>query len=475
MSEVVKEVIDLGQLLLDYHLIKDEQLKNAQEESRKQNKDIREMLVELRYVNEGAINYVLSSYLDLPYVHISPQMVDAETVRSIPSEILRRYRMVPVIRVADELNLVMADPTDTAAIHEAEIITGCSIKVSIGLTDEILEVIDHLFKKEVTEIQKPSAEIIVDTTGVVFVYQYLTEALDEGATHIYIEPTGTQIRVGYRMADGTLTEKKPQPLSLYPAVCSRLKIMANMSPEREGLYQERNLLTRIGNKEIYLHITVLPSVHGDCWTIKIVNKGMSCPKLEELGLPNELLPQIRKVLNQPSGVIIITGTGNSGRTTTAYSLLSEIDAQKKKVATMERVVSYQNEGFVQIESAQQTILEAVIRETADVVMVEDMNPEEVLKCCFNAALAGKLILGQMSHPDTFDLLAHLIRTGLGPPLLAETLLMVINQSDSSIYEILLLNEKIKNLLRQEEGLKKVEEEACQNGFYRLKEKVKEVV
>ncbi|MFH1562445.1 MAG: ATPase, T2SS/T4P/T4SS family [Nitrospirota bacterium] len=510
MSVTINNKIDMGRLLLDYHLITAEQLQKAEEESRERDKEIREILIESGDVTEGAINYVLSSYLDLPYVHITPQMVDTEVAKLIPHEILKRYRMIPVIRVDNELELVMADPTNTAAIKEAESITGCSVKISIGLTEEIFELIDHIFKKEISQLPTPSNEVVVDTSGVVFVYQYLTEAFNEGATHIYIEPAGNEIRVCYRKADRKLEEKKPQPLNLYPAICARLKIMANMDPEQGGLFEEKNIFAKIGDKEIYLRISVLPTVSGDSWTIKILERGRSIPKVEELGFKNELLPQIKKVLNQPSGVIIITGPAGSGRTTTAYSLLAEVDTTKKRVVTIEDVVSYQNNGFIQIES--KGLLKSALSQDADLVMVEDMSQGHVLGACFNAALAGRLIVGQMYYPYAFDLLDHLTRVS-GNLLIASTLSMVIAQrkirllcdsckeayspppelnmenvtiyravgcerckstgyqGSEYLYEVLIPDEKVKGLFRQNKGLKEIEEEV--SGFLSLKETLKQ--
>lgn len=512
MSVELKEKVNLGELLLNYNLITEEQFKKAKTESEVNKKDIRETLIELKYTNEAAINYVLSSYLDLPYVHISPQIVDPAVVKSIPAEILRRYRMLPIIRVGDKLNLVIADPMDTAAIHEAETITGCSIKISIGLTEEIMDVINQMFEKEMPEISKPSGEeILIDTSGVVFVYQYLTEALAEGATHIYLEPTRGQIGISYRKSDGRLERKKSQPLSIYPAVCSRLKIMANMDIEKVGIFQEKNILSKIGDKEVYLRISLLPSIQGDCWTIKIGERGKSCPRLENLCLTDNLLPQIKSAINQKAGLILITGPAGSGKTTTAYALLSEVDCEKKKVVTIEDVVSYQNDDFIQIESSGLSALEAALTQAADLVMVEDISEDQLLKYCFNTAVTGKLILGQMAYPYVFTLLNHLLRIGLEPSLLASTLLMVIAQrkirllcdkckesytpppvlnignipiyqprgcekcnftgyqGTSYLYEILMFNERLKFLLNQGEELKKIEEEAGKEGFCSIKE------
>jgi len=515
MGTLAKEEINIGKMLLEYNFITEEQLKEAETKTQKTNKEMREVLIELGYVTEGAINYVLSSKLDIPYVHLSSQIVDSDTVMSIPREILERYKMVPIIRVNDELNLVMADPTDREAIQKAESITGCSAKVSVGVKEEILDVIDRIFKKEITQIARPEQEVLTDMSGVAFVYHHLTEGLKEGVSQIYIEPAGNQIRIRYRMPDGRMDEKKPQPLYLYPGICSRLRIMANMDAKAVGLCAKSNVLSRIGDKEVYLHISVLPTLQGEAWTIKILEKAKSCPKLEDLGLPEALLPQIKQAINQSSGVIIVTGPPGSGRTTTAYSLLSELDVRKKKVLTIEDSVSYQNDGYNLIESSNPLVLESAISSSADVVMVEDINREEILKQCFNAALAGKLILGQMHHRHTFTLLDHLIRSGIGPPLIAETLLMVIAQrkvrllcpsckvaclppeelglKDISIYqakgcpecnstgyqgtgylyEVLILNEPLKDILRQDKGLKELEENAGQNGFFSLKNVLRE--
>lgn len=514
MSLAIKEKIDIEKLLLDYNLITREQLKKAWEESEKGNKDTRSALIELGYVNEGAINYAISSHLDLPYVHLSPEMVDPVIVKSIPREILEGHRMVPIIRAGDEINLVMADPTDTKAIQEAEAITGCSIKVSIGLTEEILELINHIYKKEVVQIIKPTDEFLADTSGVAFVYHYLTEALSIGATHIYIEPTSREIRIRYRNADGSLNEKEPQPLNLYPGICSRLKIMANMDPEKKGIFSESNVLTRIGDKEVYLRISSLPGITGDCWTIKILERAKSSPKLDNLGISKKLLSQIKSVFKQKSGLIIVTGPPCSGKTTTIYSLLSEIVPKEKMVVTIEEAVSYQNDRFIQIESRKPLALEAAISQGADLVMIEDMSQDQILKLCFNAALSGKMILGQMHHPYAFELLDYLTRL-LGEQSIAATLLMVIAQKKirllcdfckethsppaelglgdvsiyqakgckkcnstgyqgtSYLYEVLLFNERLKEMLHQNEGLKKIEEEARHNGFTSLKKTLRE--
>lgn len=515
MAVVVKDKFDIGQLLLNYNLITHDQLEKAKGESIERKVDIRKVLIESKYTTEAAINYVLSGYLDLPYVHPSPQTVDSDAVKSIPMEILEKYKMVPIIRVGNELNLVMADPMDEEAIREAKAITGCSVNVSIGLTEEILNLIEYIFKKEIPQIPKPAKEeVVADTSGVVFVYQYLIEALDEGATHIYIEPLGGQINISYKKTDGTLEKRKPQPLSLYPAVCARLKVMAGMDIEKKGIFQEKHLITTVGDKEVYLLMSVLPSIQGDCWTIKIIEKVGICPKLEDLGILDKLLPQIKEVINQNSGLAIITGPSGSGRTTIAYSLLSEADS-RKKVVTVEKVVSYQNNGFIQIESSGVQALDAALTQGADIVMLEDISEPQILNRCFNAVLGGRLILGQMERPDVLDLLDYLVGIGISPSLIASTLSMVIAQKKirllcnyckeayppppelnlgdiyiyrakgcekcnltgyqgtSYIYEVLILNERLKEMLIQEKGFREIEEESYQYGFYSLKKTLKE--
>ncbi|MEW6608507.1 MAG: ATPase, T2SS/T4P/T4SS family [bacterium] len=473
MPVVTTEKIDLGRLLVDYKLMTQEQLKEAEKVVEEKNRDIREVLRELNYVNEGGINYVLSSYLDLPYVHISPQIVDPAVVKSIPREILERYRMVPIVCLDHEIELVMADPTDVEAIKEAEGITQCSAKISIGLADEILEVIDQIFGKEVTQISKPPEEILADTSGVAFVYHHLTEAVTEGVSELYIEPTSTQLRILYRMRDGKLEEKKPQPLSMYPGICARLNIMTNIP----ATGKESNILTRIGDKEVYLHTSVLSSINGDCWTIKILERQKQILKLEELGFQNELIEQIRTIINQPSGVIIVTGPPGSGRTATCYALLSEV--RNKRVVTIEEAPSYQNDEFIQLESKADSGLKSAISSGADIIMLENMSQEYVLKQCFDIALAGKLILGQMYHPSCFDTLEQLIKE-LGSTLLANTLLMLIARKKVAgaekgvdyLYEVLIFNERLKTFLR-EGDLKKVKEDAEKSGFRSLSSLLKE--
>ncbi|MEW6096873.1 MAG: ATPase, T2SS/T4P/T4SS family [bacterium] len=519
METLVKEDFNIGKMLLEYNFITEEQLKKVETKSQESNKKISEVLTESGYVTEGAINYVLSSKLDLPYVHVSYEIVDPAVVKCIPKDILQRYKMVPIIRTDNEINLVMADPTDLKAIEEAKNITGCEIKISIGLSSEILEIINQVFGKEVLPVKeieaKPEEEILKDTSGVAFVYYQLTQAMKEDATNIYIEPMANDVRIRYRRRDGTLFEKEKVPLTIYPSILSRIKLIANLQTQKEGIPQKSNIHTKIGDKELYLNISTLSTINGEVCVIKILEEQKSCLELEKLGVEATILPCVKEAIKSASGMVIVTGPSSSGRTTTTYALLKEIDSTRNRIITIEDSVSYKDEGFTQIELTREqdslSSLKIAINQSSDVVMIEDMNQDEIIKVCFNGALAGRLILGQMYHSYAFEVVDRLLRIGIPSSTIASSLLLIIaqrriqllcenckepypppeklklsvstlyrakgcpkcNQSgyqgSTYIYEVLIINDKLKRLFGNNESLEKIKEVSTQEGFISLKE------
>jgi len=520
MEVLTRENMDMGGILLEYNLITEEQLKDAEIKSQKSNKKLREILIDLGYTTESAINYVLSSKLNLPYVHLSYQMIDPEVVKSVPAEILKRYKMIPIIRVDNELNLIMADPTDDKAIEDVKSITGCDIKVSLGLSSEIMEIIDQVFgKKALTEKKeieaKPEDKIMEDTSGVAFVYYHLTQALTEGVSEVYVEPMADSLRIRYRRIDGSLYEKDRQPLSFHLPVLSRIKLMANMDLLKEKVPQESNIQTKLGNKETNLRISTLFTHYGEACVIRILQRDVASIGLGNLGIDPLVLRQLKVMMDSSSGVGIVTGSTGSGRSTTAYALLKEINSTQNRIVTIENFISYPEEGFIQVESTKEqdtlSALKIAITQNSDVIMIEDMNQNEIINLCFNEVLADRLILGQMNYGYAFDVIDHLFRIGVSPTLIASTLLFIIGQRKirllcenckepypapsklnlkestlyrakgcnmcnktgyqgcSYIHEVLVINEKMKSLLRKKEPLEKIEELAVQEGFISLKE------
>jgi len=433
----------LGSILVRCKLITPEQLEQALERQRETGKRIGETLLEMGFLSEDQLQWALGTQLDIPYVHLTPDIVDREVVRSVPEKILRRYQVVPIMRSGDELTLVMADPLDRQAIVDIEMITGCRVNPAFGLSQEILSTINEVFAEggryeevEASLELTPSPEVLdralQDVSGATFVQYHLARAVSLQAREIHFEPlVEGGLRVRYRL-NGVLREQNRH--ERYPdlpeRLMSRLRLMAHLNLEEGPHLQQGTFKTTILGEEYRFRVNIFPTVVGESAVVEVIPH-QEPPDLAELGFDQTACRQLEEMLQRESGVILLAGPSGSGRTTTAYALLRCLDAERRKVVTVEETVSFTVDQFSQIEiptmQRLDEVLHTLLQRSADVLLLDNLRTPEALAQAFEAALVGRLVLATTYFRHAEEVLAYLRRLPTDPVVVASLLLGIVTQ------------------------------------------------
>ncbi|MBI4753200.1 Flp pilus assembly complex ATPase component TadA [Candidatus Desantisbacteria bacterium] len=423
------EKLRMGEILISYNLLNNNQLHEALDYQSQNGGKIGEILLRLGMVTEDAVNCALSTQLDIPYVWLKADMVDIDAVKTLPRDMLERCVIIPIMKIDNELTLIMNDPLDMEMIENVQRITNCNIRVSLGSKENILNIIREILGIKGTEAKELDVDnkgFLREVSGETFLSSHLEQALEVGAEEIHLEPTENGLWIRYRQL-GILEEKGRVSLSLHPEVVFKAKMIGGLDILKEGVAQENELVTKIGDRNVGLTITTMPTAFGESIFIKLFPIDIQVPSLATIGFDPNVIPGIKGMMQRSTGVVIVTGPGRSGKTTTAYSLLKEVDANKRKVATIESHISpYQEAKFVQLKTKDiLSTLKVSLKQEPDVIMLGEAD-EATIAFGLRSCLHGKLIVLQQEFPTCFDVLYHLFEVA-GGIVVASSLLGIIAQ------------------------------------------------
>ena len=419
----------MGEILISYNLLNNNQLHEALDYQSQNGGKIGEILLRLGMVTEDAVNCALSTQLDIPYVWLKADMVDIDAVKTLPRDMLERCIIIPIMKIDNELTLIMNDPLDMEMIENVQRITNCNIRVSLGSKENIINIIREILGikgTESKELDVNSKGFLHEVSGETFLSSHLEQALKVGAEEIHLEPTENGLWIRYRQL-GILEEKGRVSLSLHPEVVFKAKMIGGLDILKEGVAQENELVTRIGDRNVGLTITTMPTAFGESIFIQLFPIDIQVPSIDTIGFDPNVIPGIKGMMQRSTGVVIVTGPGRSGKTTTAYSLLKEVDANKRKVATIESHISpYQEAKFVQVKTKDiLSTLKIALKQEPDVIMLGEAD-ESIIAFGLKSCLHGKLIILQQEFPTCFDVLHHLFEVA-GGIVVASSLLGIIAQ------------------------------------------------
>ncbi|MFH1860063.1 MAG: ATPase, T2SS/T4P/T4SS family [bacterium] len=483
----------LGEVLMSYNLLTDNQIQEALNFQSQNGGKIGEILIRLGLVTEDAVNCALSTQLNIPYVWLKSEMVDIEAVKIFPRDMLERYVIIPIMKIGNELTLVMNDPLDTEMIENVRRITNCNINPSLGSKENILGIIRDILGikgTEAKELDVDSKGFLREVSGETFLARHLEQALEIGAEEIHLEPTESGLWVRYRQL-GILEEKGRISLSLHPEIVFKAKMIGGLDILKEGIAQENELVTKIGDRNVGLTVSTMPTAFGESIFIQIFPIDVQVPSIDTIGFESHIASRLRETMQRSTGVVIVTGPGRSGKTTTIYSLLREVNANKRKVATIEtRISPYQEPKFVQLKTKDiLSTLKVALKQEPDVVMLGEAD-EATIAFALRSCLQGKLIVLQQEFPTCFDVLYHLFEVA-GGIVVASSLLCIIAQrmpralcwrckgegceecnysghdGYAPIFEVFFVNEEWRELIRQGD-IDRVKNLAKKSGFVDLR-------
>ncbi|HDI83197.1 MAG TPA: type IV-A pilus assembly ATPase PilB [candidate division WOR-3 bacterium] len=444
----------IGRMLLKDGVINETQLQTALKRQRELGGRIGTHFIELGYVNEKTLVNYLSKQYEVPGVALSEFPLDKDVLDMIPPEFAQKFNVIPLKREGKYLTVAMINPKDVFAIDAIRFRTGLDIKPVVACEKSIKKILEEHYKTKALEDEvmeemglEDAIEVMeeeeeerfsdlvaqVDSGPVVkYVNYLLRNAVKERASDVHIEPYEKEVRVRFRI-DGLLHEHKPPPLKLFRAVVSRLKVMAKLKVQEKRLPQDGRFEARIDGRRVDFRISTVPTLYGEKVALRILDRSQASFDLRDLGFEEESLNHFLKALKNPFGIILVTGPTGSGKTTTLYAALNEINDPGINITTAEDPVEYSLMGINQLQVNESigltfaSALRAYLRQDPDVIMVGEIRDKTTTEIAIRAALTGHLVLSTVHTNSAAATITRLINMGVEPFLIASTIIVVVSQ------------------------------------------------
>jgi len=444
----------LGDMLVERGQITPEQLEDALRRQRETGQRLGEILVGLKVVSEEEVARALADRAGFPFVRLRKGLVDPRVVDRVPREKAELYEAIPLFRIHDRLAVALSDPHRVHVIDTLRKLTGCQIlpvvspaediraMIADSYADQELAIQDLVPDLEGGEIEVVSTEIgarfedIAEMAGespiINLVNQVLLKAIKERASDIHFEPEQKYMRVRFRI-DGVLYEVMRQRIDLHAPVISRLKILANLDIAERRLPQDGRIQVLAQGRTVDLRFSSLPGVLGEKVVLRVLDREAGVRGLSELGFASETLDLFRGLLHRPHGLVLVTGPTGSGKTTTLYAGLRELNSIEKNIVTIEDPVEYQFEIISQNQVREDIgltfarILKHSLRQDPDIIMVGEIRDAETAEIAVQAALTGHLVLSTMHTNDAPSSISRLLEMDVEAYLLASSLIGVVAQ------------------------------------------------
>ena len=455
LTETISQA-PLGQLLLRRDILSQEQLDEAlrHQQSCSERKLIGEVLVELGYVDERGVLETLAEAYGIPFATDTARLADPKVIEVLPRDFLEEHGVLPMFLVRGVLTVAVSEPANLYLLEEIERRTGYCAQIvaataedieaahrsylpaaNVFVIDEIYEDIDEHDFAVIEQVTTELADLEEDAGHgpVVKLVNFLIySAVQEGASDIHIEPGDHSLRVRYRI-DGKLYEKIQPPYKMQQAIASRIKIMANLDISERRLPQDGDFNVMMDGRPIDLRVSTMPSKFGEIVVLRIIDSKNNRLSLDSLGFNEQMLVDWKSVVEQPNGVVLVTGPTGSGKSTTLYSVLSQLDTNEINVSTVEDPIEAQIKGINQSQINERagftfsTALRSMLRQDPDVLMVGEVRDPDTAAIVSQAALTGHLVFSTLHTNDSISAVTRLVNLGIEPYLVAATVRGVLAQ------------------------------------------------
>ncbi|WFD11037.1 GspE/PulE family protein [Tepidibacter hydrothermalis] len=441
--------IKLGEILISTGKITQEQLEKALKEQKNSKKKLGQILIDNNIITEQDIIEILEFQLGIPHINLDNFVIDEEVPLLISESLARRYELIPIRKEKGKLMVAMVDPLNIFAIDDVKIATNMDIEPCICSQHDILNAIDRSYGKEVAEkaiedfkrqyevdnITDLDEEILNDINNapvVRLVNSIIKQAIKAKASDIHIEPFEENVRIRFRV-DGQLQEIMNSAKTTHSAIVTRIKIMGKMDIAEKRVPQDGRIELSIDGKEVDLRISVLPTVFGEKIVIRLLDRSSFLLSKSQLGFTEDNLYRFYKLIENPNGIILITGPTGSGKTTTLYTILRELNQINKNIITVEDPVEYKLHGINQVQvnnKAGLTFangLRSILRQDPDIVMIGEIRDSETAQIAARAAITGHLVISTMHTNDAPSTITRLIDMGIQPYLISASVVGSIAQ------------------------------------------------
>jgi MSHA biogenesis protein MshE len=443
--------VRLGELLVSQGLMTDEQLNSALEEQKRNGRKLGQVVMESGYVSEDVIAKTLAKQLKAPYVDLKSFTPQPDLIKLLPESAARRHRAI-VLDVQDDLLVVgFSDPTDLTAFDEITRIVRRDILAAVVLKSQLLATIDRVYRRteEISGLAKEltddmSTDIgefgalfgqqvgLEDAPVVKLLNSVFEEALKMRASDIHIEPQEKNLVIRFRI-DGVLHVQMTADSKIASAVALRLKIMSGLDISEKRLPQDGRFNIKLTNSAVDVRMSTLPTQYGESVVMRLLSQSSEIIGLDKMNIPAQVLDRLRNAIHRPSGMVLVTGPTGSGKTTTLYAALSELNSPEKKILTAEDPVEYRLPGINQVQIYDKIdltfarVLRSALRQDPDIILVGEMRDQETAEIGMRAAMTGHMVLSTLHTNDALSTPIRLLDMGVPRFMVALSLQLVLAQ------------------------------------------------
>lgn len=444
----------LGRLLVNKKIITDQQLQKALAEQKGSGERLGSVLINLGFIKEDTLLSFLSSHYGIPSISLSEFNINPDLIKLIPADLAHKYLVLPLALKGNTLVIAMADPSNIFAIDDIKFLTGYRIEALAAVESAIKDAINEYYATstslselvsrmdgEAVEFIEEGEEIDIselksasqEAPVIKLVNGMLADAIRQGASDIHLEPYEKVFRVRFRI-DGVLYKVMDPSLKFKNAIISRLKIMSNLDIAERRLPQDGRIKIKMERDlDVDFRVSVLPTLFGEKVVLRLLDKSSLQLDMTKLGFEEDDLKNFQKAISQPFGMVLVTGPTGSGKTTTLYSALSELNKISQNISTAEDPVEYNLMGINQVQIHEEigltfaNTLRAFLRQDPDIILVGEIRDYETAEIAIKAALTGHLVLTTLHTNDAPSTVNRLLNMGIEPFLISSSVILILAQ------------------------------------------------
>ena len=437
--------VQLGTLLVERGLCTPAQIESAMVDQARTGVSLGRVLVAQGIITETDLVSTLAAQVGLEFVDLHERQIDPTASQSVSDALSRRYQALPIAWEGSTLVVAMADPSNVLAIDDIRSVTGSDVRVVVSTRSAIEAAINKVHRldadvEDVTSVDLAGEhedlatlrEVTEDAPIVKLANLLIRQAIQDRASDIHIEPTETDVRIRYRI-DGVLHEVMRSPKRVQSGLISRIKIMADLDIAERRVPQDGRVSAVIAGRQVDLRVATLPTVYGEKVVMRVLDKGTAVLDLEDLGFLPDTLARYQSMFQKPYGTILVTGPTGSGKSTTLYATLNQLNDPSKNVITVEDPVEYRLAGINQVQINPKAgltfaaALRTILRADPDIVLVGEIRDRETATIAMEAALTGHLVLSTLHTNDASSTPTRLVEMGLEPYLVSSSVDCVVAQ------------------------------------------------
>lgn len=450
MASETRRKVRIGDLLVENNVITEDQLHAALAEQKRTGRKLGKTLTDMGYLDEDQLLNFLSQQLDIPFVQLRHYNFDHELVKKLPETQARRFRAIVLAERNGELLVGMADPMDIFAYDELARLLGQPVKQAVVRESELLNTLDLVYRRtdEIASLAEELEDEIgdeafdladlgndsdVNEAPVVRLLQTIFEdAVQARSSDVHIEPDETVIRIRQRI-DGVLQEQVMKEKRIHSALVLRLKLMAGLNISEKRMPQDGRFNIRVKGRSIDVRMSTLPVQYGESVVMRLLDQSEGILNLESTGMPPGILNRFRRLIHRPHGMMLVTGPTGSGKTTTLYGALTELNQAQVKIITAEDPVEYRLPRITQVQVSSQigltfaSVLRSALRQDPDIILVGEMRDQETVEIGLRAAMTGHMVLSTLHTNDAVSSAMRLLDMGAEPFLVSSSIAGVLAQ------------------------------------------------